>query len=175
MSFVNWSLVWDYLCDFWFLWIMHLFFFPAVQAASVLEPTETSGCCQDSCGLCFHGEWRHEGRLIRKDKRRTGSILDTERWWKTLHVDGKSTHVLKHFWIIFRSRKVSLKLLQWHLNILESIYHLFGEDTNNLIASSFWQLRIHEESLHCMSVSWTVALSQCCQPPKRMWCAWWCR
>lgn len=121
-------------------------FFPAVQAASVLEPTETSGCCQDSCGLCFHGEWRHEGRLIRKDKRRTGSILDTERWWKTLHVDGKSTHVLKHFWIIFRSRKVSLKLLQWHLNILESIYHLFGEDTNNLIASSFWQLR--KSALH---------------------------
>ena len=54
-------------------------FFPAVQAASVLEPTETSGGCQDSCELCFHGEWRHEGRLKRKDKQRTGSILDTER------------------------------------------------------------------------------------------------
>lgn len=49
--------------DFFFsflLWITHIFF-SAVQATSVLEPAETSDRCQDSRGLCFHGESRHKG------------------------------------------------------------------------------------------------------------------
>lgn len=38
--------------------------FPAVQGASVPEPTETSGRRQDPCGLCFHGEWSHTEGLV---------------------------------------------------------------------------------------------------------------
>lgn len=70
---------------------MHLFF-SAVQAASVLESTETSDRRQDSRGICFHGESR------RKGYRGHGhiTVCSLVVWYCTKTSQNNNIHISKH-------------------------------------------------------------------------------